>query len=283
MQIDHITTTDGLRLMLRRWGKGSGTPVLCLPGFSRTGRDFAVLAGLLPGRVVVALDARGRGGSDHDPNPANYNPLTEAQDAFTALSALGWNRAALIGTSRGGIVASVMAATNPAPIAGIVLNDIGPVINRSGLEAILRAYRAGSVMPPLDWDQAIAGLQAAYQHQFTLDAAGWARYAREIWAEGPDGRPMRDMDPALVEVFAKAMTNAPPDLWNLFMTLAPLPVLAVRGANSDLLSAQTLTEMQARLPLLRAVTVPGRGHCPFLDEPVALEAIRHFLMELDHG
>lgn len=284
METDFLTTTDGLRLMMRRWGteQEARLPVLCLPGFSRSGRDFAALAAQLPGRVLVALDARGRGGSDHDPNPANYNPVTEAQDGFAALAALGWGRAVILGTSRGGIVASVMAASNPSPIAGIVLNDIGPVIDKPGLEAILRAFRAAPASWP-DWATATAALKHAYQSQFDLDDAGWARHAREIWADGPDACPRREMDPALIEVFAQAVAQTPPDIWNLFDALAPLPVLAVRGANSDLLSAQTLREMQARLPRLHGVTVPGRGHAPFLDEPIALSAIQQFLSALDHA
>lgn len=256
-------------------------PVVCLPGLTRTSRDFADLAEILaPERRVIRPDMRGRGRSDPAPDPKTYTPGVEAQDVAALLDALGLPRAVFIGTSRGGILTALLAAQRPELVAAAALNDIGPLVDRAGLERIAVGMKAAGAPPP-GWDAAVAALRTANESRFpTLSPEQWERYARTTFAE-EGGALRRDFDPRLIEGVEAALAAPAPDLWPLFEALAGRPLLALRGENSDILSPETLDEMTRRLPGLRAVTVRGRGHCPFLDEPEALEAIRALLAEAD--
>ena len=138
-----VSAQDGLRLHVRDYGRGNNgaLPVVCLPGLSRTSADFDALATALAGhaeqpRRVLALDYRGRGLSEHDRDPTNYNVGVEAADVITVLTALGVGTAVFVGTSRGGILTMLLAAQRPTLIAGAVLNDIGPVVEPKGLVRI---------------------------------------------------------------------------------------------------------------------------------------------------
>ena len=138
-----ISAGDGLRLHARCYGARSvpALPVVCLPGLARTAADFEALGEALASdqsrpRRVIALDYRGRGQSEYDRDPANYNFQVELADVLAVMTALDAARAILIGTSRGGILAMLLAAVRPTAIAGCVLNDIGPVIEPKGLMRI---------------------------------------------------------------------------------------------------------------------------------------------------
>lgn len=274
----------GLRLFYRDYeGEAERTPALCLPGLSRTSRDFAPLAErLAPKRRVLCPDLRGRGRSAHDPDPGNYHPAVEAADALALLDALGLTRAAFIGASRGGIVTMLVAAAAPERVAAAVLNDIGPRIDPRGLRRIARGLRH----PPAQlagWDAAVAATRAEQgAHYEGLSDAEWEAFARRLYAEGPSG-PARDYDPNLFDGVAAALSEEAPELWPQFEALAGRPSLAIRGALSDILSAETLEEMQARLPDMRTLTLEKRGHVPFLDEPEAVQAIEALLEEADRA
>lgn len=274
----------GPRLFYRDYpGAPGATPVLCLPGLTRTARDFAPLAEkLAPRRRVICPDMRGRGRSAHDPDPKNYHPAVEAGDALALLDRLGLERAAFVGTSRGGILTMLIAAAAPQRVAAAVLNDIGPRIEAAGLRRIAEGLRAPPA-PLAGWDAAAAATRAEQSAQFPrLTDAEWRAFARRLYAEGEAG-PARDYDPRLFEGVAAALSEATPELWPQFEALAGRPVLAIRGARSDILSAETLAEMQARLPEMRALTLEERGHCPFLDEPEAVAAIEALLAEADRA
>lgn len=282
-----VSSADGLRLFARDYGPpvSPALPVVCLPGLTRNSADFHELALALSGdparpRRVLALDYRGRGRSDYDPDPSHYDVRIELGDVLQVLTAAGVAEAILVGTSRGGLIAMAMAATRPALVRGAVLNDIGPVIEAAGL-ARIRGY-VGQLPTPADHAHAVEvakGLMGA--HFSALDEDDWQTFARATWTSR-DGRLVSDYDPALlVGLKAVDLNAALPVLWPLFQGLAAVLVLALRGANSDILSAETLMAMAQRHHDLEAVTLPGEGHAPLLHRAVAIETIRRFLARVD--
>lgn len=282
---EHVfAAADGTPLYARDYAHaGSLTPAVCLPGLTRNARDFETIAPWLSEtRRVLALDFRGRGQSGRA-DPATYRPDQEVADTLTVLDQMGVTRFAIIGTSRGGIVAMVMAARALERIAGVLFNDIGPRIDQAGLLRI-RSY-LGSDPQFASWDDAVEQLKATTPGFPDLSDAGWHAFARRIYRDA-NGQPRVDYDAALGQNFPgedDIRSGKVPELWPLFDMLAPLPCLVLRGAHSDLLSAETVAEMQARHPALAAATVPARGHVPFLDEPVSRAAIADWLAAVDRA
>ena len=280
-----IAAADGTRLHARDYGTPEHglTPVICLPGLTRNAKDFETIAPLLArSRRVLALDFRGRGSSGRA-DPATYRPDQEVADTLAVLDHLGIGRFGIIGTSRGGIAAMVMAARALPRMAGVLFNDIGPRIDKAGLLRI-RGY-LGADPHFASWDEAAAALKATNPGFPSLSEAEWHAFARRVYRE-EQGRPRADYDPALAANFPSVEEIAAgnvPELWPLFDMLAPLPCLVLRGEHSDLLSPATMAEMQARHPNLAAVTVAERGHVPFLDEPESLTAIAAWLTQVDAG
>lgn len=281
----HATSADGLRLHYRDTGavEGGGLPVVCLPGLTRTAADFGVLAAHLaagePRRRVLCLDYRGRGGSDRDPDPSHYDAVVEAGDVLAVLAAAGVERAGIVGTSRGGLIALVLAAVAPEMIRGTVLNDVGPVLEPAGLERI-RGY-VGKLPRPRDWAEAVALIQGYAGTQFTgLSDADWMHFARTTFAEADDG-PVGRYDPALTLALRDLDLSALPALWGEFDALAGAPMLVVRGENSDLLSEATAAEMARRHPDCALFTVPGQGHAPLLHDAATLARVADFFRHCD--
>jgi pimeloyl-ACP methyl ester carboxylesterase len=279
-----VQAEDGTRLYAREYGQETGlTPAVCLPGLTRNSRDFETIAPrLAASRRVLALDFRGRGSSGRA-EPATYRPDQEAADTLAVLDRLGVPRFAVIGTSRGGIVAMVMAARALERMAGVLFNDIGPRIDKAGLLRI-RSY-LGTDPRFAGWDEAVAALKSANPGFTDLTEEAWHAFARRVYRED-EGRPRADYDAALALNFPSSEDIAQgkvPELWGLFEMLRPLPCLVLRGEHSDLLSAGTVAEMQTRHPALAAATVPRRGHVPFLDEPESLAAITDWLAAVDRG
>lgn len=264
------SSQDGLKLHARIYGHDTrGRPVVCLPGLTRNARDFHELALHLAGdpenpRRIICFDYRGRGRSAHDPNWQNYNVGVEAADIIAGLAALEINEAAFIGTSRGGLIMHVLAAMRPGLIKAAVLNDIGPVIETAGL-AHIRSYLENAPRPA-DFTAAVELQKAIHGAAFpALSDADWQRFVHAIYRD-EGGRPVADHDPALIDnVLAMDLTQPLPDLWPQFEPLTSVPMLAIRGANSRLLSAETLAEMRRRHPRLEAITVAGQGHAPLLE------------------
>ncbi|MCX5479394.1 alpha/beta hydrolase [Kaistia geumhonensis] len=257
---------DGLTLAGTAYGAGNpGLPVVCLPGLTRTTRDFALLGRALEdtGRQAVAFDYRGRGRSGRDPTGLTYTVPVELDDVVTGMEARGLGRSILVGTSRGGIIAMSMALARPDLVAGAVLVDIGSRIETAGLLRI-KSY-VGKSAPPLDFGMAAGMLRALNGESFpAFSDADWQEQARLTFAD-EGGKPVADYDPALAAGMA-ALTEATPaiDLTHAFDALAGVPVMVIRGATSDLLSPATVAEMAARHPGLVAIEVPGEGHVPML-------------------
>jgi len=278
-----MTAQDGVRLHARDYGNDAAPfTVLCLHGLSRNAADFEDLAEVLAPRYrVVVMEQRGRGESGWDPVPANYHLGTYVRDTTDLLNALGLNDVAVIGTSMGGLMGMAMGSATPERFRGIVLNDIGPVVEAAGL-ARIQGY-VGRGEPVGSWADAVAAVRAISEVAFPdLDDAEWEAFARRLYRQRDDGRLELAYDPAIAEPMnADTGAAVPPDLWSLFDGLSSLPLLVIRGALSDILSAATVQEMARRHPRLRHVDVPQRGHAPLLSEPAALDAIEGFLSDLE--
>jgi pimeloyl-ACP methyl ester carboxylesterase len=275
---DHfVRARDGVQLHYRDYpGSDRHPPLLCLHGLTRNARDFAALAEhCSPEFRVVTLDFRGRGGSDNDPVPARYNPLTYAADVLQLLAHLEVAEAVFVGTSLGGLVTMTVAGLAPQHIAAAILNDVGPELNQTGLDRITgyvgNDVRFGS------WEeaaQAIAALNQDLPKSYT--AEDWLKMARRLCRE-QDGQIRFDYDMAIALPFAVKAPKSTVDLWPLFAALATKPLLVIRGEHSDLLSAEAAQDMQRAAPAAKFVTVPGVGHAPDLSEPEAIAAIDAFL------
>jgi pimeloyl-ACP methyl ester carboxylesterase len=281
---DHfVSAADGLRLHARGYGARDRlrTPVVCLPGLARTTDDFDPLAEALANapdraRHVLAIDYRGRGESEYDADPANYSIATEIADLLAILTALEIEPAVFVGTSRGGILAMVLATVRPGAIAGVVLNDIGPVIETKGLVRI-KSY-LGRLPQPKGLDDAADILRHLFAAQFPkLGPDDWTAFARRTFKD-QDGSFKPRYDPKLAEVLKGVdMARSMPPLWKEFDALASVPVMVVRGANSDVLAAETVAAMRARRPDLVSLEVPDQGHAPLLAESDVIAEIAAFI------
>ncbi|MCF8486806.1 MAG: alpha/beta hydrolase [Rhodobacteraceae bacterium] len=267
----YFTTADGARLAFR--SEGEGLPLLCLPGLTRTMGDFDYLRPHLPPCRLIRMDYRGRGDSQWT-GAATYTVPQEAKDAIALLDHLGVAQAAVIGTSRGGLIGMVLAAMAKDRLLGLLMNDVGPAIHRLGLERIFD-YVGRNPASKTHLDLA-ARLPATMQGFANVPARRWLQEAQLHYVETPQGLRIT-YDPALREAFLAAFEGPEVDLWPLFDLLAGLPVALIRGANSDLLSEETAAQMRARRPDMIFAQVPDRAHIPFLDEPEALAAIHAFV------
>jgi len=282
------TAQDGLELFARDYDPPDGMarlPAVCLPGLARSSADFQELALQLSRdsafrRRVIAVDYRGRGRSGHDRNWENYTVQTEAADLLALLTVAGVHEAIFIGTSRGGLITFMLGVLRPGMIRGAVLNDVGPVIDGQGL-ARIRQY-VGKLPAPRTWDEATDILKTVSQQRFpAFDDRDWRKMAERTWKEA-NGKLVVDYDPALQKGLAALNLEQPlPELWDAFIGLAHAPVLSIRGANSDLLSAQTQAEMAKRHPNCRLLVVEGQGHAPALDDAPTLMEITKFCDMVD--
>jgi len=271
-------SSDGLRLHYRDYpGDASRPPILCIPGLTRNARDFEGVAERLAGDWrLICVELRGRGESAHAKNPMTYVPLTYLEDMQALVAALALERFILFGTSLGGLIAMLMAASGKERIAAALLNDIGPAMETRGLEHI-RSYVGRSQNWPT-WLHAarhLAQAQADRYPDWTLDQ--WLVYAKRLAKLTPTGRVVFDYDMRVAEPFKLPAGEAGFDLWPAFGALAGIPSLVVHGELSDLLSAGTVEKMKAEVPSMESVTIPRVGHAPTLDEPEAQTAIDSLL------
>ena len=272
------TSHDGLRLYARVYAgpEPSAKTVLCLHGLTRNSSDFEDLAPHLQSRYrVIVPDVRGRGRSARDPNPQNYQPAIYLQDIFGLMDTLGAVRASVIGTSMGGLLAMMMGAAQRARVAAMVLNDMGPEVDPVGLDRI-KGY-AGRLPPPKNWDDAIAQTHSMFGNAWpNLSPDRWATLTRRAYREDENGAIAVDADPMIGEML-RAAPAATANLWPFWNLLRGIPTLAIRGAQSDILSAATFAKMKAENPGLEQLEVAQRGHAPLLDEPECVAAIDAFL------
>lgn len=281
--MSRFETSDGLSLYFEEHGSPDGIPLICLPGLTRDGQDFRYALPHLGDYRVIPMDLRGRGRSDYAQDPASYNILTEAGDVIALMDHLGLTRAALLGTSRGGLVAMAIAGTARDRLQAVILNDVGPDIAEEGLGRIFEYL--GHRPAAKTHAAAARTLEAAMRGSFANVPEGrWLEEVQTFYKETPDGLELR-YDARLREAMlaqAKALSEMEekPSLWPWFAALDGLPCGVIRGAHSDILSRETFDEMRRRLPALQAVELSDRGHIPFLDEPDALLLIHTVLKDI---
>lgn len=272
---------DGLALFYREYGHDNpGLPIVCLHGIARNSRDFEDFAEHLGHRHhVLALDFRGRGYSDRDPNWKNYHPQTYADDVITLLRQQNIGRAIFVGTSLGGLVSTIVANQAHERVAGVVLNDIGPEIGAAGLERI-EAY-LGLLPDVNNWDEAVSQARDVYGIAWPgLSGDMWQRIARRGYREDENGVPRLDMDPRIGDAARKVGAGLI-EPWALFDGLANIPVLVLQGATSDILTDEIVARMQEHKPDLRHTKVAGRGHPLLLDEPESIEVVDKFIGDIN--
>jgi pimeloyl-ACP methyl ester carboxylesterase len=274
-----VAAPDGLKLHVREFGSSAcpGVPVVCLPGLTRTTADFYELAPALaegpPRRHVIAIDLRGRGHSEHDADHTNYNCTTELGDIVSVLFALDIGPAIFVGSSRGGILTMLLAAAYPSAIAGAVLHDVGPVHEIKGISRI-KSY-LGKLPHPQTFEEGAEVLRSLLGEQFPkLTDAQWLAGARLTWhfKKGT-------LEPAYDRGIALALAGFDvekkmPELWHEFDAMAAVPLLVIRGANSDILTAQTVETMRARRDHMDSIEVADQGHAPLLEGKLVRQIVQ---------
>lgn len=281
------TSTDGLKLFAKSHGEETAPlTVLCMHGLTRNHKDFEPMIAALQARGVnarfFAVDVRGRCNSERDPKPENYTPATYAGDMVTLLDHLNIERAALIGTSMGGLMSMVMMKMIPDRVLGVAMNDIGPTIEQKGLDRI--AGYVGDNPPQPNWEGAAAAVARVQAEAFPdYGDEQWMAFAKRTFRESGSGEVVLDYDPAITrtvgDVRPGIMTRIA--MWRLFKEMKRVPLLLVRGGLSDLLSEKTANRMIKRHGSAELVTVPRVGHAPILDEPIVIDALVPFLSRLE--
>ena len=280
-----FTTSDGLTLYYE--DTGSGLPILCLAGLTRNCRDFDFVAPHLPGIRLIRLDYRGRGQSDWAKDFHTYNVVREGQDALELLDHLGLPSAAILGTSRGGLIAMILAATARHRLRGVALVDIGPELDLSGLEFIM-GYLGKNPNSKTLAELAQARMAIMKPNFPDVPLERWLAEVTNTYTQTDSGV-IINYDPklrdAILATGAKGAEDedgaaSTPDLWPMFEAITGLPAAIIHGANSDLLSHATVDEMARRNPALIVAHVPNRAHIPFLDEPEALTALHQWIKEM---
>jgi pimeloyl-ACP methyl ester carboxylesterase len=273
------TSADGVRLHYRDYaGDTARPPILCIPGLTRNARDFEGVADRLADDWrLICIDLRGRGESGYAKDSMRYNPLVYVQDMELLVASLGLTRFAIFGTSLGGLVAMLMAVADRSRIAGILLNDVGPELEQSGLDHIRTYVGKSQVWPTwLHAARALCEVQRERYPDWALDQ--WLVFAKRCCRLTAEGRVVLDYDMRIAEPLRQP--TPPVDLWPMFRALAGIPTLLVHGALSDLLTDAAVAKMRAALPDMAVATVPRVGHAPTLEEPEAQAAIDRLLARI---
>ncbi|MFV2051542.1 alpha/beta fold hydrolase [Aliiroseovarius sp. YM-037] len=267
----HFTTSDGINLAYR--DEGDGLPLLCLAGLTRNSTDFDYVAPHLRGVHLIRLDYRGRGASEHADHETYTVPI-EARDVVELLDHLNLKRCAILGTSRGGLIAMVLAATAKDRLTGVCLNDIGPEVAPEGLKHIMTYLGR---RPPQKTYADAAAARAEFMEGFdNVPMSRWMHEVQRHHVETEKGLGI-NYDPKLRRAVEIAGAQPTPDLWPLFDAFDGIPLALIRGQNSNLLAEATAVEMRNRRPDMLFADVPGRGHVPFLDEPESLSVLHAFI------
>jgi pimeloyl-ACP methyl ester carboxylesterase len=269
------------RMAYVEWGAPDNPNVLiCAHGLTRVGRDFDRLARALADRYrVVCPDVVGRGRSDWLRDPNGYVLPQYVTDMVTLVARLGVESVHWLGTSMGGLIGLTLAGQPGSPIKRLVINDVGPRVNREGIARI--GEYVGKPIRFATLDEAI--------DYITLISLGFGFRSRDEWREitqsvlKPDGDglilhydpklglPLKAMTPQIAAASEAA-------LWKLYDQIQ-CPTLIVRGEKSDLLSRETATEMAQRGPRAKVIEFAGIGHAPMFFDTAQIAPVREFLLQ----
>jgi len=264
------------RVVYYEWGDpANGRVVICVHGLSRNGRDFDVLGEALAGtHRVIAVDMPGRGASQWLPDANDYVFPTYLTTLTALVARSNAQEVAWVGTSMGALLGMAMAAQRDTPVARLVVNDAGPLVEPAAL-ARIREY-LGLAPTFATFAEADAYIRAVSAPFGALTDAQWDHLTRTSVAQDAQGRWSLTYDPAIALPFRS--TAAPPDLWPLWDAIR-CPTLLLRGAESDLLSPATAQAMTERGPKARLVEFPGVGHAPTLLSADQVAPVIAFLRE----
>lgn len=280
-----ISARDGLKIAGRKygWDNKDPNPLVCLAGITRNSSDFHDLALYLSSskggsRRVVAIDYRGRGQSDYDSNWKNYTLSVEAEDTIDTLTALGLGEVNFIGSSRGGLIIMMLAAVRPGIIKSIVLNDIGPVIDATGLVRIWRTYE-NETMP--------SSLEEAAQLRERMGKTTSPAFSKNDWANEAQRLYKMENGKLVLQFDKKLLTSLRsinlderlPDMWPDFAAITRIPTLAIRAENTDILSQETFEIMQMLHTKMEVVIAKGQNHAPILSVGGLEKKIAGFLKD----
>ena len=256
-------------------------PIFCMPGLARNARDFEELAPhMAKSRRVIAVEFRGRGESAFARDPMTYVPLTYVQDVVALLDEMKIARFATVGTSLGGLVSMLLAATQPGRIVGAGVHDVGPEVETAGRDRIRGYIGVGGSQPTwMHAARANADLHGSVYPGFGIH--DWLRFTKRTHRLTPEGRIVADYDKQIAAPLrVPGGGDAGVDLWPAYQALGEVPVLVLRGALSDILARPAAQKMVQRLPNARLVEVAGVGHAPTMDEDDARAAIDAWMAEL---
>jgi len=278
----YIEAADGIKtfvLELEPHGETIGAPIFCIHGLTRNHKDFSGVFEFLRGfgRKVYAIDVRGRGKSDRDPNHANYNPITYVGDVLNIMQKLDIEKAIFIGTSMGGLISMILATFAANKIEGIILNDVGPELDEAGV-ARIRSY-VGKSTPADSWESAAQKIKSIALYafpKFSEDDAFWLNFAHNSCIQTDFGI-VFDYDPKISESIKSDSTAQPANLWPQFPMLKNIPTLVIRGGISDILSHSIIEKMKEIKPDLQVQEVPDVGHAPLLNEAESMTSIKSFI------
>ena len=263
------------RMVYGEWGeRGNSKVLVCVHGLSRNGRDFDNLAQALAGDYrVICPDVVGRGRSDWLRDPAGYTIPQYVADMMVLIARLDVETVHWLGTSMGGLIGMVLASLENTPVTRLLLNDVGPEISSASIrrigEYIGRAPKFDSIK---DAEKYIRLVSAPFG---ALTDAQWRQLTESSLRLTPDGRLELCYDPSIGETFRRDAEAF--DLWPIYDRVR-CPTLVVRGAESDLLTAQTVQAMVARGPRPAVVEVPGVGHAPMFMDEAQIACVRDFLL-----
>jgi len=278
-----ISARDGLKIAGRKygWGNKDPHPVVCLAGITRNASDFHDLALYLASseggnRRVVSIDYRGRGQSEYDSDWKNYTLSVESEDTIDVLTALGLGEVNFIGSSRGGLIIMMLATIRPGILKSVILNDIGPVIDATGLVRIWRTYESETL--PISFEEAALvreRLGKSTSPAFSKD--DWGKEAQRLY-KTESGKLVLQFDKKLLTSLRSLnLDERLPNMWPDFAALTKTPTLAIRAENTDILSQETFETMQVLHPKMSTAIAKGQNHAPILSVGGLHKQIAEFL------